>query len=997
MPTALGAGSSATPLEVLELRVHGVKNVPPQDMLCTTADDVTLVRDDGVLLGDSLAGFYTVKTPEPDAATRLEAYCWGNLDRFDRSTTFLGKIGRVLYNLGWFLIAPFGLANAAYWARSFRTDPSREDGLRTGPGGGVVRLYGLLLTLLLVSAVSTVAFDFIAVQCFEPTGVPNVWKICNALPPQFDGLRELTRGQRLATLSLAPIAAVALIALLAFVTNVRFRTRQADAARASNTDPRPGAVALALPMLWVRRRINSPTGLLHLAASVQLVVVLLMTDTASRDTTGAATSILSIAWAQLAVIGYFLVLWARSMRAPEARVDFWKSRYVWGAVLIGTAGATYFAAILVASGANTTNETGPFRAGQLTPTVLLVGLTLLATVGCVVRTGYNEWLATLVLAVGVGALVFAVGGWLDPLGWWANAAAVAVVIASGLGIAIPYLLRRGRDGRRLEHAWHGAAPGVFMYLGLLVGAYLASAVVLGTGEYLRAGRLQSLPDRTDPLFRVISIPTTAHDITMPTAFWAFGGVLVLLVVLVAGLFLALVWFRLRKAIIEEPPVDPTETRFERDIDSVRRTSAFVQRIEPLLHTVSWAIGVAVTVSLAFTVMQHARGATGRWAWVRSVLAGLVGESNFPAFSGFLQGIVLLSVVLGGLGIIGLAATNAQAGASRPLGLLWDLIAWLPRAAHPFGPACFFERAVPELADRMIRWLEPGGDAGPEAPGAGAPDAAGTAGAADSQRRVLLAAHSLGTVLAVAALFHLAALGRADLMPRVRLLTFGMQLRPYFGRFFPEIFGPEVLGTPGIAAPSFWSADPWKGKDLHDGVRPAVAPAAVPAGPAAVPAGPAAVPAGPAAVPSGPAAVLAEVPSGPAAVPSGPAAVPAAVPSGRAAVPAAAPTGPVAAGAPRVGASSLMGASRGTPLTALLDIPHGAFALATGPQPVWINLWRRTDYLGFPGYSYSAMPNNLDRLVLEMEPDSYMARVATHANYLPTRAYAQARKDLLVGW
>lgn len=901
---------SAPTLEVLELRVHGVRNTPPQEMLGTTTDNVELAHDGVIPLGDSLAGFYTPKTSLPGQKTRLEAYSWGNLDRFSKGNGFLGKLGRVLYNLGWFLIAPFGFANAAYWARAFRPDPSREGGIRTGSGGAVVRLFGLLLTLLLVAAVSTVAFDLVAVQCFQPTGIPGTWKICSALPSQFDGLRDLTRGQRLAALSLAPILAVVLVALLGLVSDVRFRTRAGDAARALENRTERDAFALAVPSLWVRRRINSPTGTLHLAASIHLVVILLMADAWSRDG-ASAPALVSVAGVQLAVVAAVVAAWSRSVHPPIV-ADFWSSRHVWAGLLVAAAILTYAACILTEVQLPDENATAPFTAGQLTPTIILVCLTILATVGCVVRSGYNEWIATAVLTVGVAALVLAVGGWLDPLGWGANAAALAVVVISGLGFVVPFLVLRRRDPHRREHAWHGAGPGVFMYLALAVAAFLASAVALGIGSYLRAGRLQSSPDHADPLFRDLTIPAGAHDVTVPTAFWAFGGVLALIVVFVAGLLCVLAWFGMRKAVIASPPVDPSEAVFAREIDAVRRSSAFMQRAEPLLHALSWVIGVTVTVSLAFTVMRQAQGGTDRWTWVRGVLgAWFGGSSGIAGFFAFAQWAVLTSVVLGALAVLAAAVTNAATvGRGRPLGLLWDLMAWLPRAAHPFGPACFSERAVPELADRMIRWLAPGGTPAP-------------------QRRVLLATHSLGTVLGVAALFHLAALGHADLLRRVRLLTFGMQLRPYFGRFFPELFGPEVLGTPGVAAPSFWSPDPWAGKDLGD-----------------------------IAAPSGARTVAAR----------------------------AAGDG---AGSPSVA---------GVPLTGLLDIPTGAFAVAPPrPQPVWINLWRRTDYLGFPGYSYSAVPNNLDRIALEMEPDSYMARVATHGNYLPTLAYLQARDDLLVDW
>ncbi len=53
-------------------------------------------------------------------------------------------------------------------------------------------------------------------------------------------------------------------------------------------------------------------------------------------------------------------------------------------------------------------------------------------------------------------------------------------------------------------------------------------------------------------------------------------------------------------------------------------------------------------------------------------------------------------------------------------------------------------------------------------------------------------------------------GDRDLVPieRIALLTYGVQLRAYFGRFFPAVFGPEAIGTPGTYAPSLVRRDPW---------------------------------------------------------------------------------------------------------------------------------------------------------------------------------------------
>ena len=82
----------------------------------------------------------------------------------------------------------------------------------------------------------------------------------------------------------------------------------------------------------------------------------------------------------------------------------------------------------------------------------------------------------------------------------------------------------------------------------------------------------------------------------------------------------------------------------------------------------------------------------------------------------------------------------QNESGRPLGLIWDLMCFLPRSAHPFGPPCYAERAVPELAARVRRWLD--GDSGAD----------GTPRGPGPEPVVVLSAHSLGAVLAVATIF-----------------------------------------------------------------------------------------------------------------------------------------------------------------------------------------------------------------------------------------------------
>jgi hypothetical protein len=134
-----------------------------------------------------------------------------------------------------------------------------------------------------------------------------------------------------------------------------------------------------------------------------------------------------------------------------------------------------------------------------------------------------------------------------------------------------------------------------------------------------------------------------------------------------------------------------------------------------------------------------------------------------------------------LGItLAFALVGAAAG-MRPLGLAWDLICFLPRAAHPFSPPCYAERAVPELARRVQDWIK-----------------------ADN-RKVVLSAHSLGAVLAVAVIYTL----NEQQRNQIRLLTYGVQLRPYFGRLFPDLLGPRLLGTVPSRGAALWRSNPWE--------------------------------------------------------------------------------------------------------------------------------------------------------------------------------------------
>ncbi|GAB2614764.1 hypothetical protein GCM10027168_54200 [Streptomyces capparidis] len=122
----------------------------------------------------------------------------------------------------------------------------------------------------------------------------------------------------------------------------------------------------------------------------------------------------------------------------------------------------------------------------------------------------------------------------------------------------------------------------------------------------------------------------------------------------------------------------------------------------------------------------------------------------------------------GAAVLALAALGRRAykdaSCRRTVGILWDVGTFWPRAAHPFAPPCYAERAVPDLTWRIVTWTARPG------------------------RRLVLSGHSQGSVLAAAAAWQLDGPTRA----RTALLTYGSPLERLYGRWFPAYLGPGAL-------------------------------------------------------------------------------------------------------------------------------------------------------------------------------------------------------------
>ena len=129
---------------------------------------------------------------------------------------------------------------------------------------------------------------------------------------------------------------------------------------------------------------------------------------------------------------------------------------------------------------------------------------------------------------------------------------------------------------------------------------------------------------------------------------------------------------------------------------------------------------------------------------------------------------------------------------RSIAVVWDVVTFWPQAAHPLGPPCYGEIAVPALRQRVS-------------------DLTGA-----ESKKVILSSHSQGTIIGAAMLMQtmvqspsvagepapeeeelgsrMPAEDRRGMSDRVAFLTFGSPLRKLYARNFPAYFGCEVLAS-----------------------------------------------------------------------------------------------------------------------------------------------------------------------------------------------------------
>ncbi|MDG4810392.1 hypothetical protein O7634_26865 [Micromonospora sp. WMMD1120] len=317
------------------------------------------------------------------------------------------------------------------------------------------------------------------------------------------------------------------------------------------------------------------------------------------------------------------------------------------------------------------------------------------------------------------------------------------VLVAGLGA----LVLRRRGGRRRSPLRALGAP-VFITLAAELAVAFSAELVYRVSDLLDRGGTTADSLETSP----------------PLAYkWAIFG---FLLAMVTALLVAAVVTRLTRrgrrraarAIVSAdfPDAPPTTADRMRRVEHAVARARFTERLEPLSVVYACLAAISLSTSLLGLLQLLPGVVAQRYLGVPQGLVDfLIGVGSY------LIAAVVLGLVIGGL------FAYRTAGFRRYVGVLWDLGTFWPRAAHPFAPPCYAERAVPELAKRISYLVDQG-------------------------HGVLLAGHSHGSVLLAATVLQLP----ARITDRVALLTYGSPLGRLYSRLFPAYTDDPALREVG---------------------------------------------------------------------------------------------------------------------------------------------------------------------------------------------------------
>ena len=336
---------------------------------------------------------------------------------------------------------------------------------------------------------------------------------------------------------------------------------------------------------------------------------------------------------------------------------------------------------------------------------------------------------------------------------------VAVVAALGVLLVANVVVARGRarpdegDGRFAPFA-HGLAATVVAALGVFLGIGYTGAAAFGTAKLVEAAA-------TAPLV----VPEM-----FSRAVYAWG----LSTIVAAGIAVvaAVDWLR-RREDFRRRAEDAFVTAGFEDLPPTRvreiGTAMWIARVKQ--HVVAIAVTLALTGAvLSLAALEAALPqAVGHAPWDLPRWFVLTASTQHPRpGSGWVLalGTLVLAAAAIRLVLLGRAAAR-QSTTRRGVNVVWDVVAFWPRAVHPFVPPPYSQSVVPRLADRIRYHLAEG-------------------------RSVVLCGHSQGSLISFATLVRQVGLGGDT--ARIGLLTLGSQIQVLFSRAFPAAVNlPAVQG------------------------------------------------------------------------------------------------------------------------------------------------------------------------------------------------------------
>ncbi|MDF3144204.1 MULTISPECIES: hypothetical protein [unclassified Streptomyces] len=665
---------------VLELLVHGIEGATPERTLA----DPRVVQ----IAGDEIAALHR-RAADVDAEQRPhdyqgrtvpETYSWGPLAP--------GRPGQVL----WFLLLPFMLVNLAHWMRPPARGHSRTIRLHSL----LIRLAGLSLTVMVVTAVCELSMDLVAWQCAGQDACARGQSFWLGFLSAESGWWGQP-GRRLAVGSLLPCALIWLLWRLSQQTWNAFESQQPLPHPPSETDYEQALrPALSRPGFWYGKRLLARLNSAHSTAGLCTVSVLLVEAPHRYDRQAGGPVALDMCGDLLtALIVNFglVVVWVVCRRGrSESRID---------------------------------RRLDPQFTAFHTGSVVLVALCALYAMWS--RPGWRS-------AGLLPSSEFTYSGLLLAQGLIVVALAVAGTVLFRSAPAPRILLR-------------GLAPATTVTLAFSLYNMMAAGAVQGLADWLgNYGR-----------------PGTAGGPIAgppPLVTWQMSAIPVLLAVLLAlavamRLQLSRTERQLLTSVAADYPGEDHDLLRTRRITTARARARITDSIPMMLSTMATAVLLLSTASLTGAFVTGAPpGGSG---------TGL--PEPLVELSQALKGIGSWLIAVGVIVFLNSSRRASRAPTSRSLlGIVWDVGTFWPRAAHPFARLSYSERAVPDLTWRMSTWCRSTGG------------------------RVMVSAHSQGSVLAAAAIWQLPRSERH----RVQLLTYGSPLERLYGRLFPAFFGQQEL-------------------------------------------------------------------------------------------------------------------------------------------------------------------------------------------------------------